>query len=182
MIRLRQYRRNTDRRTDSPYPVRGRAKEIMISFNGVSFRSTIEVAFPSYVIPSFPARRIDSRSNEVAHNLVRQVITANHHRGTRNVGRRTRRSHASNATANCRRDESDSLEFGEAGRLFSRAAKILALFTRNPRMAQELHVCILRYFARLERLDDKWRELSKKAERPLEALANRTEQFRHVTK
>ncbi|XP_011695070.1 PREDICTED: uncharacterized protein LOC105454255 [Wasmannia auropunctata] len=47
-------------------------------------------------------------------------------------------------------------------------------------MARELHVCLVRYFARLERLDDKWRELSKKAERPLEALANRMEQLRHV--
>lgn len=41
-------------------------------------------------------------------------------------------------------------------------------------------MCLVRYFARLERLDDKWRELSKKAERPLEALANRMEQLRHV--
>ncbi|XP_011175702.1 uncharacterized protein LOC105207758 [Solenopsis invicta] len=48
-------------------------------------------------------------------------------------------------------------------------------------MARELHVCLIRYFARLERLDDKWKELSQKAERPLEVLANRAEQLRHVT-
>ncbi|XP_012533662.1 uncharacterized protein LOC105835175 [Monomorium pharaonis] len=47
-------------------------------------------------------------------------------------------------------------------------------------MARELHACLVRYFARLVRLDDKWRELSRKAERPLECLANRTEQLRHV--
>ncbi|KYN39260.1 hypothetical protein ALC56_06337 [Trachymyrmex septentrionalis] len=48
-------------------------------------------------------------------------------------------------------------------------------------MAWELHMCLVRYFLRLERLDDKWKELSKKAERSLEGLANRTEQLRHVT-
>ncbi|XP_024867832.1 uncharacterized protein LOC112452051 [Temnothorax curvispinosus] len=48
-------------------------------------------------------------------------------------------------------------------------------------MARELHACLVRYFARLERLDDKWRELSRTAERPLKALANQTEQLRHVT-
>ncbi|KYQ60119.1 hypothetical protein ALC60_00525 [Trachymyrmex zeteki] len=48
-------------------------------------------------------------------------------------------------------------------------------------MARELHACLVRYFLRLERLDDKWRELLKKAERSLEGLANRTEQLRHVT-
>ncbi|XP_018395565.1 PREDICTED: uncharacterized protein LOC108774052 isoform X2 [Cyphomyrmex costatus] len=48
-------------------------------------------------------------------------------------------------------------------------------------MARELHACLVRYFLRLERLDDKWRELSKKAERPLEGLVNRTEQLHHVT-
>ncbi|EGI67630.1 hypothetical protein G5I_03761 [Acromyrmex echinatior] len=49
-------------------------------------------------------------------------------------------------------------------------------------MAWELHMCLVRYFLRLERLDDKWKELSKKAEKSLEGLANRTEQLRHVTK
>ncbi|KYM87689.1 hypothetical protein ALC53_03306 [Atta colombica] len=48
-------------------------------------------------------------------------------------------------------------------------------------MAWELHMCLVRYFLRLERLDDKWKELSKKAERSLEGLANRIEQLRHVT-
>ncbi|XP_011050958.1 PREDICTED: uncharacterized protein LOC105144025 isoform X1 [Acromyrmex echinatior] len=48
-------------------------------------------------------------------------------------------------------------------------------------MAWELHMCLVRYFLRLERLDDKWKELSKKAEKSLEGLANRTEQLRHVT-
>lgn len=48
-------------------------------------------------------------------------------------------------------------------------------------MARELHACLIRYFARLERLDDRWRELSGRAERPLEVLANRAEQLRHVT-
>ncbi|XP_018367650.1 PREDICTED: uncharacterized protein LOC108764106 [Trachymyrmex cornetzi] len=48
-------------------------------------------------------------------------------------------------------------------------------------MARELHMCLVRYFVRLGTLDDKWKELSKKAERSLEGLANRTEQLRHVT-
>ncbi|XP_025262368.1 uncharacterized protein LOC105252825 [Camponotus floridanus] len=47
-------------------------------------------------------------------------------------------------------------------------------------MSQELHACLVRYFARLQKLDEKWKELSAKAERPLEALANQAEQFRHV--
>ncbi|XP_029173941.1 uncharacterized protein LOC114942689 [Nylanderia fulva] len=48
-------------------------------------------------------------------------------------------------------------------------------------MSQTLHACLVRYFARLERLDDRWKELSGKAQRPLVALANQAEQFRHVT-
>ncbi|XP_029663763.1 uncharacterized protein LOC115235852 [Formica exsecta] len=48
-------------------------------------------------------------------------------------------------------------------------------------MSRQLHACLVRYFARLEKLDDKWKELSERAERPLEALANQAEQFRHVT-
>ncbi|XP_011883220.1 PREDICTED: uncharacterized protein LOC105570545 [Vollenhovia emeryi] len=47
-------------------------------------------------------------------------------------------------------------------------------------MARELHACLVRYYARLERLDDKWRELSKKAEILLDILSNRTEQLRQV--
>lgn len=47
-------------------------------------------------------------------------------------------------------------------------------------MSRELHACLVRYFARLQKLDEKWKELSAKAERPLEALANQAEQFRHV--
>ncbi|KAL6258472.1 hypothetical protein P5V15_010429 [Pogonomyrmex californicus] len=46
---------------------------------------------------------------------------------------------------------------------------------------RELHTCLIRYYARLNKLDEKWKELSKSAERPLEGLANRTEQFRYVT-
>lgn len=47
-------------------------------------------------------------------------------------------------------------------------------------MARELHECLIRYFTRLEKLDDKWKDLSKKAERPLKALTNQAEQFRLV--
>ncbi|KAL0134857.1 hypothetical protein PUN28_001561 [Cardiocondyla obscurior] len=47
-------------------------------------------------------------------------------------------------------------------------------------MSRELHACLIRYFARLDRLDEKWKDLSKRAERPLQVLANRTEQLRHV--
>ncbi|XP_072746794.1 uncharacterized protein [Anoplolepis gracilipes] len=49
-------------------------------------------------------------------------------------------------------------------------------------MSRELHACLVRYFARLEKLDEKWKELLGTAERPLEALANQAEQFRHVAK
>ncbi|KAL6436732.1 hypothetical protein ACFW04_004870 [Cataglyphis niger] len=48
-------------------------------------------------------------------------------------------------------------------------------------MSRKLNVSLIRYFARLQNLDDKWKELSEKAERPLEALANQAEQLRHVT-
>ncbi|XP_050451511.1 uncharacterized protein LOC126851501 [Cataglyphis hispanica] len=48
-------------------------------------------------------------------------------------------------------------------------------------MSRKLNMSLVRYFARLENLDDKWKELAEKAERPLEALANQAEQLRHVT-
>lgn len=44
----------------------------------------------------------------------------------------------------------------------------------------ELHACLIHYFARLEKLDYKWKELSKDAEMPLTALANQTEHFRAI--
>lgn len=46
----------------------------------------------------------------------------------------------------------------------------------------ELHACLIHYFARLEKLDYKWKELSKDAEMPLTALANQTEHFRAIKK
>lgn len=49
-------------------------------------------------------------------------------------------------------------------------------------MSRELHACLVRYFARLEKLDEKWKELSATAERPLEALFNQAEQFQHIVK
>ncbi|XP_011351873.1 uncharacterized protein LOC105287798 [Ooceraea biroi] len=47
-------------------------------------------------------------------------------------------------------------------------------------MAEKLHACLVQYFARLEKLNHKWQELSKNAEIPLMALANQAEQFRSI--
>ncbi|KAI4501708.1 hypothetical protein M0802_003043 [Mischocyttarus mexicanus] len=48
-------------------------------------------------------------------------------------------------------------------------------------MAKELHKSLINYFLRLKELNEKWLELFKTAERPLQALKNQCEQLRHVS-
>ncbi|XP_017887557.1 uncharacterized protein LOC108629420 [Ceratina calcarata] len=47
-------------------------------------------------------------------------------------------------------------------------------------MAKELHKCLINYFSQLEKVDCKWKELAKEADRPLQALKNQSEQLRLV--
>ncbi|XP_076243418.1 uncharacterized protein LOC143184815 isoform X1 [Calliopsis andreniformis] len=49
-------------------------------------------------------------------------------------------------------------------------------------MARELHKSLINYFSQLEKVDDKWKELTEEAERPLHALRNQSEQLRLVTR
>lgn len=46
--------------------------------------------------------------------------------------------------------------------------------------ARELHVRLIRFYARLKEQDKKWRNLLKQAENPLESLEEQAEQYRHI--
>ena len=48
-------------------------------------------------------------------------------------------------------------------------------------MAKDLHKCLINYFSQLEKVDNKWKELSEEAERPIQSLRNQSEQLRLVT-
>jgi len=47
-------------------------------------------------------------------------------------------------------------------------------------MAEKLHACLVKYFARLEKLDCEWKEHLKNAKMSLTILANQAERFRAI--
>ncbi|XP_066591522.1 uncharacterized protein [Prorops nasuta] len=57
-----------------------------------------------------------------------------------------------------------------------------ALGCYNLKMEKELLKILTSYFSNLQKLDESWKALANEAERPLQALANQSEQLCHVTK